>query len=70
MGHSNLLEESETARILSPRKSYCKHFVSMIKYCKTYNISHGLVSNGIVDHSDVAHASPVDTASSTPSFST
>ena len=38
-------------------------------YCKTSNISHTLVGSKIVDHSDVAGASPVGTAP-TSSFST
>ena len=39
-------------------------------YCKTSNISRTLVGNKIVDHSDVAGASPVRTAPTTSSFST
>ena len=40
------------------------------QYCQTYNISCTLVSNKIVDHSDVVGASPVGTAPTTSSFST
>ena len=40
------------------------------KYCKTSNISHTLVGNKIVDHSDVVGASPVGAAPTTSSFST
>ena len=39
-------------------------------YCETSNISHTLVGNGIVDHSDVVEASPVGAAPTTSSFST
>ena len=39
-------------------------------YRKTSNISHTLVGNKIVDHSDVAGASPVGAAPTTSSFST
>ena len=41
-----------------------------IKYHQTSNISHTLVSNGLVDHSDVVAASPVGAAPTTSSFST
>ena len=37
--------------------------------CKTSNISHTLVGNEIVDHSDVVAASPVSAASTISSFS-
>ena len=40
------------------------------KYRKTSNISHNLVGNKIVDHSDVVGASPVGAAPTTSSFST
>ena len=40
------------------------------QYCKTSNISHTLVGNKIVDHSDVVGASPVGAAPTTSSFST
>ena len=39
-------------------------------YCQTSNISHTLVGNNTVDHSDVVGASPVVTAPTTSSFST
>ena len=39
-------------------------------YCETSNISHTLVGNKFVDHSDVAGASPVGAAPTTSSFST
>ena len=39
-------------------------------YCKTSNISHKLVGNKIVDHSDAVGALPVGTAPTTSSFST
>ena len=40
-------------------------------YCrKTSNISHTLVGNKIVDHSDVVGASPAGAAPTTSSFST
>ena len=39
-------------------------------YRKTSNISHTLVGNKIVDHSDVVGASPVGAAPTTTSFST
>ena len=38
-------------------------------YCRTFNISHTLVGNKIVDHSDVVGASPVGAAPTTSSFS-
>ena len=41
-----------------------------VKYRKTSNISHTLVGNKIVDHSDVVEASPVGAAPTTSSFST
>ena len=34
-------------------------------YCQTFNIGHTLLSNKIVDHSDVVGASPVGTAPTT-----
>ena len=40
------------------------------EYRKTCNISHTLVGNKIVDHSDVVGASPVGAAPTTSSFST
>ena len=39
-------------------------------YRQTSNISHALVGNKIVDHSDVVGASPVGAAPTTSSFST
>ena len=39
-------------------------------YRKVSNISHTLVGNKIVDHSDVVGASPVGAAPTTSSFST
>ena len=39
-------------------------------YCQTSNISHTVVSNKIVDHSDVVGASPVSAAPTTSSFLT
>ena len=39
-------------------------------YCQVSNISCTLVSNKIVDHSDVVGASPVGAAPTTSSFST
>ena len=39
-------------------------------YCQISNISHSLVGNKIVDHSDVVGASPVGAAPTTSSFST
>ena len=41
-----------------------------LNYRKVSNIRHTLVGNKIVDHSDVAGASPVGTAPTTSSFST
>ena len=41
-----------------------------IDYRKTFNIRRTLVSNEIVDHSDVVGASPVGAAPTTSSFST
>ena len=43
--------------------------VSPNKYHQTYDISHALVGNKIVNHSDVVGASPVDAAPTTSSFS-
>ena len=40
------------------------------EYRKTSNISHNLVGNTIVNHSDVVGASPVGAAPTTSSFST
>ena len=39
-------------------------------YCQTPNISHTLVGNKIIDHSDVVGASPAGAAPITSSFST
>ena len=39
-------------------------------YRQTFNISHTLVDNKFVDHSDVDGASPVGAAPTTSSFST
>ena len=39
-------------------------------YCETSNISHTLVGNKILDHSDVAGALPVGAAPTKSSFST
>ena len=39
-------------------------------YSQTTNVSHTLVGNKIVDHSDVVGASPVGAAPTTSSFST
>ena len=39
-------------------------------YCQTSDISHTLVGNKIVGHSDVVGASPVGAAPTTSSFST
>ena len=44
--------------------------LSNIRYCQTSNISHTLVSNKTVDHSDVVGASPVSAAPTTSSFLT
>ena len=41
-----------------------------MKYRQTFNIKRALVGNKIVDHSDVAGASPVGAAPTTSSFST
>ena len=43
---------------------------SLYMYCQTSDVSHTLVGNTIVDHSDVVGASPVGTAPTTSSFST
>ena len=48
----------------SLNKMFCKY------YRKTSNIRRTLVSNKIVDHSDVVGASPVGAAPTTSSFST
>ena len=45
-------------------------YIGKLSYCQTYNISHILVGNKIVDHSDVVGASPVGAAPTTSSFST
>ena len=45
-------------------------FIVVRYYHKTSNISRILVSNKIVDHSDVVGASPVGAAPTTSSFST
>ena len=42
----------------------------VMKYCQTSNIGHALVGNKIVDHLDVAGASPIGAAPTTSSFST
>ena len=44
--------------------------MSIVAYCQAYNISHTLVGNKIVDHSDVVEASPVGAAPTTSSLST
>ena len=43
---------------------------TLLHYCQTYNISHTLVNNKIVNHSGVVGASPVSAAPTTSSFST
>ena len=42
----------------------------ILTYCQTSNISHTLVSNEIVDHSDAVGASPVGAAPTASSFAT
>ena len=44
--------------------------MSIVAYCQTSNISHTLVGNKIVDHSDVVEASPVGAPPTTSSLST
>ena len=44
--------------------------MSAIAYLQTFNICRTLLGNKIVDHSDVAGASPVSVAPTTSSFST
>ena len=44
-------------------------FHPILAYRKTSNISHSLVGNKIVDHSDVVGAVPTDDAPTTSSFS-
>ena len=43
-------------------------YLDYITYLQTSNISHTLVSNKIVDHSDVVGTSSVGAASTSPSF--
>ena len=43
---------------------------STMSFRQTSNISHTLIGNKIVDHSDVVGASPVGAAPATSSFST
>ena len=43
-------------------------FKYISKYPQTFNISHTLVGNKIVDHSDVVETPPVGTAPTTSSF--
>ena len=53
--------------------TYCQELMenpTSHTYRKTSNISHTLVGNKIVDHSDVVGASPVGAAPTTSSFST
>ena len=47
-----------------------EHYIRLRKYCKTSRISHTLVDNKIVDHSDVVGASPIGAAPTTSSLST
>ena len=42
----------------------------LLVYCQTSDIKHTFIGNEIVDHLDVAGASPVDTAPTASSFST
>ena len=42
----------------------------MMNYSQTCNISHNLVGNKIIGHSDIVGASPVGTARTSSSFST
>ena len=51
--------------LLKSCNKYCSH-----NYRQVSNISHTLVGNEIVDHSDVVGASPVGAAPTTSSFST
>ena len=49
---------------------YWHNAASYMKYRQVSNTRHTLASNKIVDHSDVAGASPVGAAPTTSSFST
>ena len=55
-------------RAVNPKHAGTK--LSQFNYRKVSNISCTLVSNKIVDHSDVVGASPVGAAPTTSSFST
>ena len=55
-------------RVVNPKHAETK--LSQFNYRKVSNISHTLVGNKIVDHSDVVGASPVGAAPTTSSFST
>ena len=57
-------------RIVRILENTDRPYQERIDYRKTSNISHTLVGNKIVDHSDVVGASPVGAAPTTPSFST
>ena len=54
----------------STQRGLGKVRICLLNYCQTSNISGTLVGNKIVDHSDVAGASPVGAAPTTSSFST
>ena len=64
LGHDEL-NITEHMFMLWSHKTYYTSFY----YCKTCNISHTLLGNEIVDHSDVVGASPAGTAPTTSSFS-
>ena len=57
---------------INGRWEYSKSIIGIFQTCrrKISNISHTLVGNKIVDHSDVVGASPVGAAPTTSSFST
>ena len=50
---------------------YEAYYMSYImqEYCQTFNLSHTLVGNKIVDHSDVVGTLPVGTVPTASSFS-
>ena len=49
---------------------FLSHSFTLTTYHQTSNMSHTLVGNKIVDHSEVVGASPVSAAPTTSSFST
>ena len=65
-GHNMLVHNQNVAIHITLILICYQHLI----YSKTSNISHTLVGNEIVDHSDVVKVAPISAAPTTSSFST